>query len=74
MLFLTSKLAVKAFICTINPYGICPERKKKHKSQFIVYGLQFIFLTTDLTNLTNIRKKTLRFALARFSVDFVYCL
>ena len=28
MLFLASKLAVKAFIHTIIPYGICPERKK----------------------------------------------
>ena len=28
MLFLASKLAVKAFIRTIIPYGKCPEQKK----------------------------------------------
>jgi hypothetical protein len=31
MLFLASKLAVKACIRNINPYGIRPERKKNQE-------------------------------------------
>ena len=33
MLFLASKLAVKAFIRTIIPYGKCPEQKKNKEKQ-----------------------------------------